>query len=241
MTAMRRAIVIALAGLAIGVNPSGAAAHSVSRDSSETFVRSAIRLDRALLVHHALQRASAEALANSIASRCPGAFASYPSAPTQAQRSIHNRLSLALTMAIYRADLEAARASYTTFVREIGPLGWRSRPVGERVNAYRANVVALFALSPPDLCADLRRSAGVGFTSVPSATAQFIESVPRELRDGPEDLARIATAMKPFLTPDDLPGLRRLNRLEAAVNSVFNADTNAVEARLGRELGTPLP
>jgi hypothetical protein len=144
-------------------------------------------------------------------------------------------------MAVYRADLEAAHASYSRFMREIGPLRWRSRAVGARVRGYTANVAALFALSPPDLCADLRRSASVGFTSVPSATTQFIESVPRDLRDGPEDLARIATAMKPFLTPDDLSRLRRLKQLEAAVNSVFNADTNAVEARLGRELGTPLP
>lgn len=129
------------------------------------------------------------------------------------------------------------RALYGRFADELGALRWTKHSVARRVAEYRGEVAGTFALHVPDLCADIGASASSRFDAAPSDATQFVERLQPDLRDGPEDLGRIASMMRPFLARRELYRVQRLEELEMRVNAVFNSDTNPLEDRLSRALG----
>lgn len=224
-----------LVGAVLAMSAAPASAESVDRASSTAFIADVITLDATLIIHHTERRAAANAFVNRIATTCPDALANVPRNETAAQARTVATLYSESEFELGLADLDAGRAPGMAFVRELGQLRWSSPRISRAVAAGRDELVELFALEPPDFCADVSASAADTFASVPSDTARFLKSF-EATQKAQGEAAQIPKMIRPFMADDQLKSLTRMKKLEAREEAVSNADINPAQKRLERIL-----
>ncbi len=224
-----------LVGVVLAMSAAPASAESGDRASSTAFIADVITLDRTLIIHHTARREAVNAFVNRIASSCPNALANVLQNETAAQAVTVATLYSESEFELGLADLDAGRAPGMAFVRELGQLRWSRPRISRAVAAGRDELVELFALEPPDFCADVSASAAAKFASVPSDTVRFLKSF-EATQKAQGEAAQIPKMIRPFLAGDQLKSLTRLKKLEAREEAVSNADISPAQKRLERIL-----
>ena len=224
-----------LVGAVLAMSAAPASAESVDRASSTAFIADVITLDRTLIIHHTERRAAANAFVNRIASTCPDVLANVLRNETAAQASTVATLYYESEFELGLAYLDAGRAPVMAFVRELGQLRWSRPKIARAVAAGREELLELFALEPPDFCADVSASVASKFASVPSDASRFLEAF-KATQKAQGKAAQVPNMIRPFLTGNQLKSLTRLKKLEAREEVVSNADINPAQKRLERIL-----
>jgi len=226
--AMRRINTLVFVSVLLVMSATPASADSVDRASSRAFISDAVALDRTLIIHHTEMEAGTSAFVSQIASACPGALVNDPIVDgTKAQGNTFKTLITEADFELSLAALDPVRPLTTAFTLELAKLRWSSPKISRAVAAEREALDAVFALEPPNFCADASASAASQFANVPSDASQFVaafQAIPQNEQGG---LLQIAKMMKPFLTTGQLTGLTRLKNLQARQEELGNLEPAA--------------
>jgi hypothetical protein len=213
MTRRRVFGTVAACALAVSLAP---AAQASDRSATAAYVRANYALVAAGHAHLGASIAAYKGVLQKVRRECPHAAASSPQNPESTKLS--NEVIGAMVLSAGRPDRPAIQA----YLRAVKGLRWGNGAITRAVKAYAASLGKLYALSVPDLCADVRAWSAAGFKSLPSSTVSFVEVFyPNWVALGlqPAGLARLEGGSE-----------RRLARTAARFEyQLTNAEAEAVE------------
>jgi hypothetical protein len=172
-----------------------------------------------------------------IVGECPSALTYVPR--DEAFREIGDVASTV----IYYAGLAPSSAARLGWARSVGRLHWSNRRLTQLVRAQAAEEVALVAVVPPDVCADIKAWKTDVYAALPPSVTEFFTHL-TAIEAGsyvvPSEQSREAVIMR-LLTPYEGPGERRavkgMKRLEDRTDRMLGAAEEAAQARLAAGLG----
>jgi hypothetical protein len=167
----RRPFLSALVLAATVAAPAAASAAS-GRDAASTnaYIRANYALVAAGHANMARTESAVKAILGKIRRECPSAAVDSP----QDEQSTELSNELVGTMVLTGGKPD--RAAVATYLHAVAGLRWSSASVGHAVASYVKSLRVLYNLASPNLCGDIKRWAGNGFTSLPTATAPFVRS-----------------------------------------------------------------
>jgi hypothetical protein len=166
MFTVRVAVLLALASL-FAIAPTSAAASSTDAAATQSYIEANYALVRAAAGNiHSSEAGLAGVLAQ-VRRECPDAAAGSP------QDHDSEQLSDEVVGAIVVAGVHPNLAAIASFVGKTGRLRWSSRGLTSTVKAYVGKVKALAALTPPDLCGDVKAWVASGYQTLPASSVRF--------------------------------------------------------------------
>jgi len=160
-----------LAALVLAAASAGpATANAASGDAAVTavYIRANYALVSAGHANIARTEAAVKALLGQIRGECPSAALGSPQ--DEQSTELSNELVGKMVLAGGRPDRPAVGA----YLRAVGGLRWHNTSINRAVGSYLGNLRALYGLSSPQLCGDIRSWKAAGFKTLPSATAPFV-------------------------------------------------------------------
>jgi hypothetical protein len=228
--AVRKALVCVILGATTaGAGAARVRAGRIDRASAHALLADATAYVRVSMSHRVRLRTAARTFIEHVESSCPGALANAPPAivehgdggpppkgseATPAQRTT-SQTFLTLALGELRVVTYAPiRRSALAFANELAHLRWTKSAAASAVADFSRSIIATLALSPPDLCADARGSASMGFAAAPPEATQFVQAFrAATLLSKGRSLIELANMTRPFLAHSDRNILARFGRL----------------------------
>lgn len=216
---MVRTGVLALVWVAATATPASASPpSSADMAATQTLARATNTLVSAASPDISRGVAAVKSYANQVAAECPAVAAGSP------QNHDSEQLDFEVAGALTVTGYHVAAAPIAVFARAVKRLHWSNGRLTRAVRTFATKLQGLSTLAVPNLCGDLHTWVASGYATLPSTTAQFVQSYDAtdiEAEESPE-IVRLA---RPYGTPDELPVLRRVERLEA---KLAEAEADAV-------------
>jgi hypothetical protein len=114
----------------------------------------------------------------------------------------------AIEIVAYHPDGRPIRAATTAFKR----LRWSNGELTRRVHALAVKLESLVAMTPANICADVRAYAATGFGAAPETTVGFLKLFGAANVEPEEVPARL---LKPYEGPRQVKQMRAIGRLES--------------------------
>jgi len=189
--------VLALPGIATAESPDAAA--------TQKYIQADYALVQAGTSKLGAARAALRTVRSQIEGECPRAAAESPQDPDSTQLS--NEIIGAMVTSAYHTDVPAGQS----FIRAAGGLRWSNRRLTSTIHSYVSKLKVLIALTPPNVCADIRSWVASGYQTLPATTVRFDQQfMPNWVAIG--ELPRGLLA--PYERAGQRPVVNRTNALE---------------------------
>lgn len=213
-----------LALLTIAANPAPALAGTRDVTATQTYIRANYALVRASAHAIGPSEAVIKSLLRRVREECPGAAAG--SLQGEGSDKLGAELQGAMTIAALRPVARAVGA----FVHAVAGLRWSSAQLTRTVSSYASKLRTLSALTPPQVCTDVRAWTASGFATLPATTTGFdstFEGVDVALGEVP------AEQLAPYERPAEKAMLHSSTQLEAQLEEAENRAVQQWEQTLG--------
>ena len=165
---VRRRVLAAAAGAAIAL-AAPAAAQASDASATSAYLSANYALVAAGHAHLGASIAAYRNVLTKVRHECPRAAAGSPQNPESTKLS--NDIIGAMVLSAGKPD----RPAIQTYLHAVKGLTWSNSSITRAVRNYAASLSKLYALSVPDVCADIRAWATSGFKSLPAKTVSFVE------------------------------------------------------------------
>ncbi len=156
------------AAVAVAGTPAAASASAGDAAATQAYVQANYALVRVVRSHLATSEAGPVRVLHRVSQECPRAGAGSPQDPESTQMS--DDVIGAMVISAAQPDLQAIKA----FVRSVSGLSWSNRGLTNAVRSYARKVNTIFSLVTPDLCADVKAWAALGYHSLPPNVSTFV-------------------------------------------------------------------
>jgi len=167
MAAAASAAIAAAALFGAVVTPGAAFASDASATSA--YLRANYALVAAGHAHLGTSIAAYRGVLTKVRRECPRGAAGSPQNPESTKLS--NEIIGAMVLSAGKPD----RPAIQTYLRAVKGLSWSNGAITRAVRSYAASLGKLYALSIPDVCADVHAWVTGSFKSLPSSTVSFVE------------------------------------------------------------------
>jgi hypothetical protein len=215
MLTVRLAVPVAIVSGVLAM-PASTLASSTDAAATQTYIHANYALVRAAAGNIRRAETGLASVAAQVRSECPKAAAGSP------QDHDSEQLSDEVVGAIVVAGTHPNLAAIKSFIRAAGGLRWSSHGLTSTVRSYTGKLKTLSALTPPNLCGDVKSWVASGYQTLPASTVSFdaqYTPVWVALGELPASLGR-------FEGPDARGLIRVIKRLE---NQVTEYEARAVE------------
>jgi hypothetical protein len=158
---------VAMAASALAAAAAPALASSADAAATQAYIRANYALVRAAAANIASAEAAIAGVVAQVRRECPKAASLSP------QDHDSEQLSDEVVGAIVVAGIHPSVAAIQVFIRAAGHLRWSSARLTSTVRTYTAKLRALIALTPPNVCADVRAWTAGGYQTLPASTVRF--------------------------------------------------------------------
>lgn len=160
MAMLRRAVTVAVLGLALA--PSGALASAKDVSATHAYIQAYYALTKSSvgLIHRG--QSNIEALNAKLAGECPLVGKGTPEDETS------QPMSYEVAVALWAISYGTVAGPISKFVAAVKPLRWSSAHITSVAHDYATSLHELSTLPVPDLCADDREWKANGFRTVPA-------------------------------------------------------------------------
>jgi len=205
VTVSKAPVIVSAALTAVLALPGIATAESPDAAATQKYIQADYALVQAGTSKLGAARAALRTVRSQIEGECPRAAAESPQDPDSTQLS--NEIIGAMVTSAYHTDVPAGQS----FIRAAGGLRWSNRRLTSTIHSYVSKLKVLIALTPPNVCADIRSWVASGYQTLPATTVRFDQQfMPNWVAIG--ELPRGLLA--PYERAGQRPVVNRTNALE---------------------------
>lgn len=198
-------------GMALGLTPAGAAAHTTAGDIAAThaYIRANYALNRATQAKVKTAQASIEAAIRKLGEECPKLGVGSP----QDEEAQH--LSYEVVVALWSTSYATDAGPIDTFAKTVQGLHWSDPKLTRMARRYAGDLGQLAELKRPDVCGDITAWKEAGYKAAPADTVQLDRRV-----EAIEPKAIPASLLGPYEQPGDRAVLARTTRIETQLQQI---------------------